>query len=379
MPKAQTQMRVLVADYAEVDAAVDVPYLLHQAGARVDILCTRRAWLRAGSYYERWIPLVEKTEDSFYALLCASVDQGVYDRIILADDFALRIVRTRAIGAHYESALLPLVHVDMRALLGSKAALSRLATRVSLPTPEYAICEGGLLPEVLPTFPVLLKCDESEAGWGVWRANTQEELVRQFEKLAPHLRIDAVIQSYIAGDNIAVEALYSQGVLLQNAVSRVVTTFPNEFGTSIARVYGEEHAIRPLLARLGEAFGIDGFCNITCIRSRATGEYFLVEVDIRPQGWFQLAIHAGIDFVPALRQYLARKPNPKLLGLTQPYHRTLFHFFRDVHDAYNRNDIREFLRCLGGIDGRWRSLPWHDPKLFALTLWRGLRFWIKSV
>ncbi len=369
---AKAPFRALVADYGDFDASAEVPGVLAGAGASVDIYCSERSWLRAGGKTRRWVRADTSDPDAYVRGLVGLAESGEYDWIVLADDPAIRIVNDRVSDPECAARILPIVRGANRAFLGSKAGLVRLCVEHDIRSPEQCVMHiDGTVEGTVPAFPLLAKRDRSEGGSGVFLCADQAALDALRSGMSDEERRDLVLQRYVSGDNISVEALYRNGELLAAAVSRVLRTFPNEFGTSIDRLYGEPHAVEDLLVAAGRAAGANGFANITIMRDRETGEYLLVELDMRPNCWFRMASRAGVDFSRAARMWLEGRTDRLIPPPLRPV--TARYFMRDMLDALGRKDFAGMAKWAVNADGRWRWLPTHDRKLMRTLIGRACR------
>ena len=57
------------------------------------------------------------------------------------------------------------------------------------------------------------------------------------------------------------------------------------------------------LLRVGQALGINGFANITCIESKKNGQRYFIEADLRPNVWIDYGKFIGDDAATALKNY----------------------------------------------------------------------------
>lgn len=368
----QKQKRILLADYEGWESLMEIPRLFTSAGAEVDLYCRERSWLPIGRRHRLHIQASEDKEEYLARLLSLA---GSYDWVVLGDDMTARLVADVSDEGLFKK-LAPLVKPENREILGSKAGLSLACKRYGISTPAFEIYDGSMpileLAERV-SFPVLLKIDESAGGTGLRLCKNAAELERVFAVFSEREKKDLLIQRYVQGDNIAVEALFKDGQLLMHAQSMVVKTVSGEFGVSSERRYMYRSEIETFIARAGAALGLGGFASMTLMRD-AAGLY-LVEADLRPQAWCPLAAIAGVRFEEGIRAWLADSPPPMLVRPASEI--IIRHFPRDLLWCARNQDYLGIFKWCYGAEGRWRALPWRAPGVFFGILVRGGRYIVR--
>ena len=343
MPKK----KVLIADYENWDSLIEIPYLFAKAGCEVDVYSPAGSQLSKSRHRGRH--LAAPAGRSAYASgLKRCAEEGSYDWVVLGDDMTGRIVAEAADSDTLLFALAPMKDFAQRAIIGSKAELSLACSRAGIPTPEYAIyMEDFDMRELAEkvAFPLLAKVDQSAGGSGVFLCRDQSDADEILSKLPAEKKKDLVFQRYVRGDNVSVEAIYKDGGLVAYAYSIVTKTLAGEFGVSSERRYVEHPEIEERLGEIGRAFGLHGFASMTFIR-----EFF--------------------SAAPALVR-------PKLPGGKKEI--VLQVFYRDIRWCLEEGDYRGLLKWLYNADGRWRTLPWHEPRILGSIFFRGVRYSIRKV
>lgn len=362
--------RVLIADFKDADISGEIPFLFHRAGCQIDVYCSPHSWLRKSRYARAWHPAPTNDEKAYVAGLESLTQTQQYDWVVLTDDFALRVLTDHLSDETDALSLLPLTTPKHRAVVGSKAELSRVALEHNLQTPRFVIYESDDAVEQAiehVPFPMLLKVDRSGGGKGIVRCENAEEMRKAVSTLSPEQRHKLVFQQYIVGDNIAVEALFSGGTIYAYTYAIVTANMEDEFGVSAVRTYQAHAAMHTILSAIGSAIGIRGFCSLTFMRDRVTGEHYLIEADMRPHAWFALSRFAGIDFSTAIQNFLEQNEST-LSQVAIPEQVEVRHFFRDIRRSIADRNVLEFARWCFNSQGRWRYIPLHDTRLFVATL-----------
>lgn len=358
-------LHVLLISYSNSDAHSEVPYLFKNAGCIVDVLCTKDSWLLKNQQWDNWIESNLSSIAQFVQQVSNLASLNKYAWIIPVEDSILGLLNKTIYSEEVARKILPLTKLENRKFLWSKAWLSRYCEQFGILTPTFDIYEPGLDPKILAnkvTYPLVLKTDESNAGQGVFFCNDEISLLSTFNRLTDQQKNNLLFQKYIKGDNIAAEVLYKNGRLLAYTSCKVVTTLGGEFGISVDREYIQRLEIEPILQKMGEDLGINGFGNLTFILSN--NQYYLLEADIRPQVWCRLAFLSGVDFSIAIKNFLSNNLTLIRPALSKDDHVTITHFTRKVGLAITKRDYKEVLRWIFNIGGRWKFIPWYDKRLF---------------
>ena len=174
------------------------------------------------------------------------------------------------------------------------------------------------------------------------------------------------MQEYIAGDNVASEALFKKGRLVAYTHARTLKTMGSEFGVAIVREYSPNPRFGAFVRHVGASLGLDGFCNITCMHEKNSDTYYLVEADPRPHSWFALSRFAGVDFSAAIEKFLSDSQE-----VIEPPSGTYIvrHFSRSISNAFREGNVSEIIQWCVGKDGRWEFIPRSDPvMLWSVSL-----------
>ncbi len=367
----KSSYRILLVDYRDVHVSPDIPFLFTNAGCIVDIYSPQSSWLLKNNQWNQWFPADSTDSLTYTQGLVALLANTHYDWVVCTSDSSIRVINDTLTDEKIAAKILPLSTLENRNILGSKAALSILSTQSGLTTPLFAIYSPNndlvkIAKEI--SFPLLLKVDRSGGGKGVFFCADTSELMRTFTSLPEEHQEKLVLQKYIAGDNIAVEALYRNGTLIAYAHSKVIHNVHGEFSISAVRHYSSNPAIEKTLHRLGREFGINGFCSITFMRDTQTGTHYLVEADMRPHTWFILARFGGVDFSAAIQEYLAGATTLTQAPAIHSKNIEVRHFLRDVHRSLESRDFRTFAHWCFNYQGRWRFIPWYDRRVLLVSI-----------
>jgi len=231
-------------------------------------------------------------------------------------------------------------------------------------SPKYIVYQNQSIAEIVEAFkfPLLIKQDLSWSGVGIFKCYNETELSDTLHKI--QAKENLVVQEFIDGEDVGVEALYKDGALVAFITSKVLTYMGNAFSVSTRRIYYRDNTLEKLLQELGEAFGINGFVNIAYMLEKHTGKYYLIEVDFRLNSWFAYGRFIGCDFSEAVNRYLDKDFNAHvhkpMLNAEQPIEVALF--FKDLRRTIIKKTYVDFADWIFNRKGYWKFIP-KDRKL----------------
>lgn len=337
--------RVIIVDFMNYDSCVEVPYLFTRAGCHVTVFCDEQSWLIQNSFFDTQIVPISKNPEEYLQHLKQTIHNGNYDYVCPVDDAMIRLLDESR---------------------GSKAHLARFCKTNNFLTPDFVI-ENIHDPAI--TFPVLLKVDKSQGGKGVFLCRDKDQMMDTYTRLSDQEKKDLVIQKYIDGENVGIEAFFDNGKLTAYAFSRIEKTVRGEFGVSSERTYLScPGTLESEITRFGKLFGTHGFASITFMHERDTDNYYLIEFDSRTNAWLRHAQFVAVDFSRAIRASLDHEQIFLRPMIAKP--KILWHFPRDVISAFFARDIKTFLKWAINYQNRWRMVPWYDLKLIGSIIVR---------
>ncbi|MBN8836456.1 MAG: hypothetical protein J0I09_04320 [Sphingobacteriia bacterium] len=357
--------KVLIADFSNWDTLMEVPFVFNKGGFEVDIFCSKNSWMRKNSYYSRWFESPDNEADFARQLINKALDADAgYDWVILGDEKLLSIMNNHIDSEVLFYKMMPLTKIENRKVLASKRGLSELCIQYGIDTPQYLICEKHAsfnAADLKLRFPVLLKQDLSWGGGGIMLCNNETEFLENMHKR--NMDYDTVIQEFIKGDDIGVEALFYRGELLEYNAGLVKTYFDTNFNFTTRRTYFTNAQLQNQLQKIGTTLGIHGFASIQYIYTAENNTYHLLEVDIRPNIWVASGRLTGHDFSKAL-QLIAEKKVPQQPVIMQTPEKEVAIFYRDIIRCIKQKRIKDLLAWAVNYKGCcWKFIPFYDKKL----------------
>lgn len=358
---------VLIACLENWDTLQEIPFIVKKGGCKVDVYCSKGSWLISNSYFDHWIESSENIDEYVTKLSeLAQNKNSPYDWIIPADEKLLNILNERIHSEELFYKILPLTKIENREILASKAGLSNLCSLHGIPSPKYIVYNHSVPLDIAGfqlRYPVLLKQDLSWGGGGILFCDSESTLISNLEKT--NKEYDTIIQEYISGKDIGVEALFRKGELVEYNAGEVKTYFDSQFTFTTKRDYFNSNRLVAELKNIGKHIGVNGFASIQFIYHPQDDTYYLLEVDIRPNFWLASGRFTGHDFSKAVNRFFTPGPLPENAIFADENKVTeVAIFYRDIIRVLKRKDIKGLFQWLFNVNGYWKFVPTYDKILF---------------
>lgn len=289
-----------------VELITPIPYLFSSIGIEVSCISTKKILKMHPSIDKFYLA---NDMDNLLALAVGLTAKENFKFVISGDDDTIRSILDANLTTSEKERLSPVISSKYFEHLGSKIGLSLALAKSQIPTPQFEVIKNE---EDLITrgknlkFPFMLKGDRSGGGGQTFEITSPQDLKFQANKFSHY---PAVIQEKILGDLVSVDAIYLNGNLVHFSYSFVLKCVGNNpFTPSTLREYPEPSSIKAKqfeeLAQLGSALGLNGFVNISCIRSAHDGKHYYFEADARPTVWAGISRYFGDDVGSAIQSYL---------------------------------------------------------------------------
>ena len=241
--------------------------------------------------------------DKFDELPLVSLNQaeiGIYDLIVILDDFSLMKIRDSNLSNDEKLVLLPVTEKEHFQHIGSKIFLSLVLRQHGIKTPDFSIAHNKIeLHEFIKEidYPALIKIDFSSAGSGIFECHNKKELESVENKIDVW---PVLLQKKLNGKELDLSAFYQNSELIHFSYSNIGEEREfGKFSPSVLRTYTQlgklESDIFNELKILGCAIGANGFVNITCMQSEVDQQRYFFEADMRPNIWVNYPRYFGDD------------------------------------------------------------------------------------
>ncbi|WP_448701058.1 ATP-grasp domain-containing protein [Mucilaginibacter sp. AW1-3] len=362
---------VLLASLTGFDSTAEIPYIFKQAGCKtVDVYCNSSSWLLSNRFYDNWIESSvehEPFKNGLIKLVEEKFDH--YDWVMVLDDASVKLMNESITDERLFKKILPITKIENREILSSKLGLSNICQKYDIVTPGYInYSEVDDVEAAIKKlkFPILLKEDYSFSGIGIQYCETEEELPACLEKV--RVKTNLVLQEFIKGEDIGVEALFREGELITYNCADVLTYMYNKFSFTTRRLYYQSEEVAILLKKLGKSVGLNGFASIQYIYHPERKTYYLIEVDARANAWMPYSRFTGHSFSDGIKQIIAGNLThaPGSNGHNKKVEIAIFD--RDIRRCVKHKDYKSIFAWIFNHKGYWRFIPFYDMKFFKRIL-----------
>ena len=288
--------------------------------------------------------------------------------IVWASDSDLRQLARSSLDLDMKVRVLPARTPAGLTMLGSKAGLADLTATLGVSRPKSTVVTSAMeLAAGLAAVPgrVLIKADEG--GGGTRILDVADTHVADHPVL-PDEWYPVVVQEFVDGAEISVEALFGDGRLLGWLYSHP-TRLEGWLGRSTVREYRDppRQDFVETLQQLAHAAGLHGFANCTFIRT-ADDHHLLVEVDMRPNAWHQFGPQLGVDWRALMLDVDSGDRPPVHPAIGHGRVRRLHLFPRELVHALTAPSVGALLPWLFRDAGTWQTRNHADPAMNRVEL-----------
>ena len=348
-----------------------LPEVIAGPGVRITVVGSRRNSLRRSQYVDEFIEIDYVANDELAGALLARPDviEKLQGWVIVGDDATMLSLATSDLSEQEKLRILPVRKPAGLRMLGSKVGLELVMRDAGVSGPRTAIAQT---PDDLPravaqlkAVPrLLVKSAEGGAGERVrWWRGAPDQI--------PAAWFPVVVQEFVAGFLISVEALFRDGELVGWLYSRSTSGIPGG-GPSTARCYlsPPSRDFVDDLGLVGKTAGLHGFANCTMVWSPVERRHRLFEVDARPNAWAQFGPRLGVDWARQMSDPLPDCAEPRIA----PDERVALRLYpREVIDAFDHARWSSLQPWLLALPGTWRARNARDRGVNAADradLWR---------
>ena len=360
---------LLVSLIGIFDATAEIPFMFKRAGCKVDVFCAEHSWLRSNKFHDNWL---ETTEDpiEFKTKLLQIVESNPdkYNWIVLLDDAAVKLMNESIESEEIFKKILPITKIENREILSSKIGLSKICEKYNIATPRFInYTEEHDIETICQKlhFPILLKEDFSFSGIGIQYCADASLLQGCLDKV--NNKTNLVLQEFIDGEDIGLEALFRDGELIEYNCAEILTYMYNKFSFTTRRMYYQSEEIAALLRVLGKSVGLNGFASIQYVHHKERNVYYLLEVDARTNMWMSYSRFTDNDFTEGIKKimsgdiYFINKPaSSKKIEVAI--------FDRDIRRCIKHKSFKGIAQWIFNYHGYWKFIPFYDSKVIGRTI-----------
>jgi len=358
---------VLLVTLTGFDSTAEIPFIFKSAGCKtVDVFCNSSSWLLSNRFYDNWIESAiehEAFKDQLIKLVEEKFDH--YDWVVMLDDASLKLMNESITDERIFKKILPITKIGNREILSSKLGLSHICQKYDILTPAYLnysdVKDISTVVKNLQ-FPILLKEDYSFSGIGIQYCSSPDLLQECLEKVS--VKNNLVLQEFIEGEDIGVEALFRDGELITYNCAEVLTYMYNKFSFTTRRLYYQNEEIAVLLKKLGQGIGLNSFASIQYIYHPGRKAYYLIEVDARVNAWMPYSRFTGHNFADGIKRIMAGDLSHIANNDGEGKKIEVAIFDRDIRRCVKHKDFKGLFAWVFNYKGYWRFIPFYDIKFF---------------
>lgn len=356
---------ILLVSLTGFDSTAEIPFIFKTAGCKsVDVFCNRSSWLLSNKYYDNWI---ESSDDhvEFKNKLINLVEEKFdhYHWVVVLDDASVKLMNESVSDERLFKKILPVTKIENREILSSKLGLSHICQKYDIVTPRYinySDVEDVQEAAKKLHFPILLKEDFSFSGIGIQYCETADELPACLEKV--RVKTNLILQEFIEGKDIGVEALFRDGELITYNCADVLAYMYDKFSFTTRRLYYQDKEITALLKKLGKSVGLNGFASIQYIYHPQRKLYYLIEVDARVNAWMPYSRFTGHSFADGIKRIMAGNLSHVTNKDDEGKKIEIAIFDRDIRRCAKHKDFKGVFKWIFNYKGYWRFIPFYDMK-----------------
>jgi hypothetical protein len=267
--------------------------------------------------------------------------------------------------------IMPIQDIGQRNMLSSKKGFSEFCRNNGIDTPGFVIYNGRddlkAIKETL-NFPVINKLDFSWGGTDMFISTTFEEFETNLHKIPENE--DVLIQEYIDGEEIHVEALFYQGELMAYFTANILQFSTTKFSYTTKKKYFNDTQLEPILRKTGSTLKMNSFGNICFLHDKERKKYFLIEVDPRPNSWMPYSRFVGENhFIHAVRNIVNGHIQNSFKGMGMKHSKVeVGLFYKDIRRTLWQKDFKSLIQWLFNIRGYGKYIPIYDKVLMKRIL-----------
>jgi predicted ATP-grasp superfamily ATP-dependent carboligase len=347
-----------------------LPHLLRRAGATVSMYGPANSRLRKSRFLSE-IFTAPVSMPAFIDGLREHLSSHQYTWVVLGDDPTLVAVAQAAAkdGGEWVNGWFPVEGKHALEMIFSKSLFAEACPTFGVPIPQSQVCDTFEQVDSAARrigFPVMLKTAVGQAGNGVARIDSADELAIAYDQFKH--RTPLVVQEFVAGRVGSTQIMFDHGRAICWVPAYKAVCFPEPYGPSCVRELVDEsgvEAMRPIVESVGRLTGFHGMCGIDWIR-RPDGSFAILEFNPRPTSTIHLGRLMGADCAAALKAMFAGRFEPQLPTARKRSPR-VYMFPQHPMRCMRYREYRQLLRWLPGAGVH--DVPWQEPNLLLADLW----------
>jgi len=298
----ENKYRILVLDGDHKNALAIVRHLGKTKNYLIDVVSYQKVSITFYSKYTcRKIVIAnpQKDKEKYMEELLKILETNNYLVLIPVSFISFRLC-----AAHKEKirqfTCISIAGIDKIEIASSKTATYELARKVGVPCPETMIIRDMKdIENMQVEYPCVIKAPFEMGNNVVSYANSKQEFILKYKQICKthhFTEILPIVQEYIKGEGFGFFAYYQKGECKNWFVHRRLREYPVSGGAStVAESFCDEKIVE-YGKRLLDDLQWDGVAMVEFKQDKASGMYYLMEINAKFWGSLDLALVAGINF-----------------------------------------------------------------------------------
>ena len=303
MKKSQeNKHRILVLDGNHKNTLAIVRHLGQTKKYIIDVVSHQKASI---SFYSKYtckkliLANPAKDPEKYVEELLETLEKNCYLVLIPVSFISFRLC------AAYKDKICQHTHItiadiDKIMLASDKTATYEHARSVGVPYPETTIIRAMEdIEKVQVEYPCVIKAPYEMGKNVVSYANNQQELIAKYKQMCSANRFAEalpVVQKYVDGSGFGFFAYYQKGECKNYFIHQRLREYPVSGGASTAAESFYDEKIAAYGKRMLDSLQWDGVAMVEFKQDKASGIYYLMEINAKFWGSLDLALAAGVDF-----------------------------------------------------------------------------------
>ena len=334
-----------------------LPEALHGEHVEIILIAPAGSYLLSSKFVDERVELIPQDETEGW--IATVVRNGSFlagldvDFFLLGLDALTLAIAQSELPTAVKTRILPMRNERALHMVGSKVGLARAMAESLAGGPESRIAHSREEFESITfdlALPYVVKGDQGAGGSAV-------AIIDQRNESIPDSWFPVVIQEYLPGTEVGVEALFVEGRLAGWLYSHVVATVAPKGPSSARRfVNPPSRDFEEKLNLLGSYGDLHGMFNVSMMWNPVTRAHSIFEVDARPNVWFQFGRTLGVDW-----SLLMSKDDARASPLVPPEGTLIRLFPHEIVAGIREGNIRRLLLWFGSGEGTYGTRNHQDP------------------
>jgi predicted ATP-grasp superfamily ATP-dependent carboligase len=298
----ENKYRILVLDGDHKNTLAIVRHLGKTGKYVIDVVSHQKASI---SFYSKYVsrklilPSPKKDREKYMKELLETLEKNHYLTLIPVSYISFQLCAACRDQIR-QFTRIAITGPDNIMLASSKTATYGHARKVGVPYPETITLQAiEDIETVHAEYPCVIKAPYEMGKNVVSYAHNRQELITEYKRICEANRFTEalpVVQKYVDGSGFGFFAYYQKGECKNYFVHRRLREYPVSGGASTAAESFADGKIVEYGKRMLDSLYWDGVAMVEFKQDKASGAYYLMEINAKFWGSLDLALAAGVNF-----------------------------------------------------------------------------------